>query len=276
MRLAGAGERATMPRAGRTVAALAIGAWLLAPFVHVGAQTCDPAIPRNDSLTSGYRPRGDWCEGVYQRLVASSGGIKLVSLTAASDLDNLCVPGQPLHLTWATPAPASGPVRIRAESLRQRLYYRLDLDRPSSASSFEWPPAPRCNNDVRLTASEWGILAQVPSTVDARVADVLLPVSLSRTSSTGSRLPYRAVLVPGRRLNEIYVSLWRQGTNGSPARRVFFERPLGRSPYLPGTPVAVPLSSADVTEPGVYRATVSAQSDSGTPEALEFLFFHGR
>ena len=252
--------------------ALAAAAGLFVLPAPASAQSCDPALPRNESQPSGYRPRGDRCEGVYNRQVAAA-GIQLVSFTAASDIENLCTPGEPVHLVWARRAEAPAPVRVRAESLRQRLYYRLDLERPPDASAFLWAPAPRCNNDVRLGAQELGILARTPHTLGAKPVDLHLPVGLAKDPGARPRPPYRAVLVPGRRLAEMYVTVWRHGSDGG-STRLFAERPLGKSPYPAGIRIAVPLQAEELTQPGVYRVRTSVQYDNGDVEALEFYFFH--
>lgn len=266
--------RAANRTSGRALVRALAGAWLLAlPTLAVG-QGCDPALPRNDQQVTGYRPRGDRCEGVYKRQVASF-GVQLVSLSSPSDVGDLCVPGQPVHMTWpAVPgAVSAGPIHLQAESLRQLLYYRLDADRPPGTASYEWPTDPRCSNDVRLTSRDVGLLARAPYLLGARKVDVLLPVGLTRTVGTPLRPPYQAVLLPGRRLREVYVSVWRHGNIEAPTR-IVSDRPLSMRPYPPGQRVAVPLSQADFGVAGLYRVRTSVEFDTGEVEALEFYILH--
>lgn len=254
---------------------IALG-WLL-PGVLASAQTpCDPTLPRNDSQASGYQLRGDRCEGIYKRPVASF-GIQLVSLTASTSLTNICSAGGPVYMTWPAGAAQEGraPVHVMAESLRPLLYYRLNVDRQPNTTSFPWPSSPRCNNDVALKAGDIGILARTRLTLGARQVDVLLPVGLSGEPTTPIRPPYQAALMPGRRLREVYVSLWRYG-GGSTPTPIFSERALGLRPYPAGTRVTIPLSPNDLTQPGLYRVRASVEFDAGEVEAPEFFFLHGR
>ena len=256
------------------VAALSCGAtppdaWAQGP--------CDPALPRNDAQSTGYHPRGDRCEGVYKRPVASF-GIQLVSLTAQSGVSSICTAGEPTHMIWPAATPAAlgaGPVHVMAESLRPLLYYRLDVDRQAGASAFEWPQDPRCSNDVALTAGDVGILARTHMTLRAKPIEVLLPVGLSRQPTAAVRPPYQAALMPGRRLREVYVSLWLYGSAPNPTP-VIVERALSMRPYPAGTRVTIPFSAEDVAQPGVYRARASVEFETGEVEALEFYFLHGR
>lgn len=237
---------------------------------------CDPALPRNDAQSSGYRPRGDRCEGIYKRPVASF-GVELVSLTAKSELGDLCGPGA-VYMIWPAPMAGlsgAGPIHVQAESLRRQLYYRLDVDRQSSASSFPWPQDPRCSNEVSLGEPDLGILARASAMLGAKPIRVLLPVGLSRQPTTAVRPPYQAVLMPGRRLREVYVSVWRYG-NGSTPAPVVSERPLSMKPYPAGTRVTIPLTAAEILQPGLYRVRASVEFDSGETEAVEFYFLHAR
>jgi hypothetical protein len=236
---------------------------------------CDPALPRNDAQSTGYRPRGDRCEGVYKRPVASF-GVQLVSFTAQSDLNDLCT-GDPVHMIWPSPATrltGAGSIHILAESLRQQLYYRLDLDRQIGTSGYEWPPDPRCNNEVRLGVQALGILGRTTATVAGKPVDVLLPVRLARQPNAPVRPPFQALLMPGSRLREVYVSLWRY--DGSTPVRVITERPLSMPPYPAGSHVTIPITAAEVPQEGLYRARASVEFAAGEVEAIDFYFLNAR
>jgi hypothetical protein len=188
----------------------------------------------------------------------------------------MCAPGVVVNMIWPAPAGVSlsGPIHLQAESLRPQLYYRLDTDRPPTASSFQWPQDPRCSNEVALAAPDLAILARAPAMLGSRAIEVLLPVGLSRQAATPVRPPYDAVLMPGRRLREVYVSLWRySGTMPTP---IVMERPLGMKPYPANTRVVVPLTAADVSQPGLYRVRASVEFDAGEVEAVEFYFLNAR
>ncbi len=257
---------------------LAAGALLCFPTFTTGAaaQTrCDPSVPRNDAQSSGYRPRGDRCEGTYKRPV-SSFGVQLVSLTAAG-LTELCAPGAMVHMVWpdVTGVAGAGPIRVQAESMKPLLYYRLDVDRQAGATSYPWPADPRCSSDVGLRVAETGIIARTSATLGGKPIEVLLPVGLAAQAAAPIRPPYQAMLMPGGRLREVYVSLWRFGTGTTPTP-VVSERPLSMRPYPAGTRVVIPFTADEVTQPGLYRARASVEFETGALQAVEFYFVHGR
>jgi hypothetical protein len=158
--------------------------------------------------------------------------------------------------------------------MKPLLYYRLDVDRQAGASSYPWPAEPRCSSDVALRAADVGIIARTTAILAGKPIEVLLPVGLAAQAAGPIRLPYHAMLMPGGRLREVYVSLWRfAGTTPTP---VVSERPLSMRPYPAGTRVIIPLTAEDVTQPGLYRVRASVEFESGALQAVEFHFLHGR
>jgi hypothetical protein len=257
--------------------AVTSGALPLVGGVARAQAPCDPALPRNESQAAGYRQRSDRCEGIYKRDVASF-GVQLVSLTGApgggQPLQDLCTEGQAAHLVWPRSSAPSRPIRLQVESLRRQLFYRLDSERPAQSSSYEWPSEPRCSNEVRLRGPELGVLARTQSSLADKPIDVLLPVALSSQPAAGVRPPYRAALVAGRRVSEVYITLWRYANPATP-ERITFERPLDARPYLPGVPIIIGLSEADVKERGLYRLRASVEFESGERETLDVYFLNG-
>ena len=245
---------------------------LVSPAAASGQSSCDPSLIQNNSLSIGYRPRGDRCEGIYRRQV-SSFGVQLISLTAQSDLRDLCAFGERVHLVIPTRRgePGSVPVRVQAESLRSDLYYRLDVEL-KSRNSFELPADPRSHNEVRLTAAELALLAKVPAVAGANRIDALLPVRLAGEPSAHVLPPYRALLMPGRRVRDVFVSLWRY--DGATATRIVSERSLNARPYPADTPIAIVLERTDVQQAGLYRSRVNVEFESGEAESLDFYFVH--
>jgi hypothetical protein len=254
---------------------------LLASAIGVFAQTaspttqspCDPALPRNEGQTSGYQQRSDRCEGIYKRQV-SSFGVQLVSLTGTLPPGDLCVKGQMFHFVWPRLAtPPSKPIQLQLESLRRDLYYRLNTERPPQSSSYEWPVEPRCNGDVNLMSRDVGVVVRTQSTLGSKQIDVLLPVTLSPQSSTPVRPPYRAMLVPGSRVQEVYVTLWQ--FDGANPTRIVYDRPLNTPPYPSGSRIVVELSPADIKKPGLYRLVLNVEFENGQRESVDRYFIDG-
>ena len=236
------------------------------------AQSCDPALLRNDTRPISYRQRGERCEGIYSRRV-SAFGAQLISFTGQSDLRDLCSAGRPVHMVLPASGASAAAVRLRGESLRPDLYYRVDVEL-RARDSFEWPFDPRCNNEVRLTASELALTARRRVAAGSEQVEALVPVSLSFDPNGAAQPPYRALVMPGRRAKEVFVSLLRY--DGAARVRIFAERPLNRRPYAPDTAIPVVLERADVAAPGVYRADITLQFESGEVETIAFHFINGR
>lgn len=229
-----------------------------------------------DAGPVSYRARGDRCEGVYRRRVSSS-RVHLVSFTTASELRDLCSGPQQVRLLVPPAAftqSGSRSVHIQAESLRPLLYYRMDVDLRQQAPEFAWPWDPRCNNVVRLTAPELGVIASAPVRIGAKEEEVVVPVALSFESRAVTP-PYRALLMPSGRVREVFVSLWHYGTVASPVA-VVVDRPLNARPYPAQTPIAVTFDARDVKTPGLYRARLNVEFDTNQAETLDFFFLGAR
>ncbi len=89
---------------------------------HAAAADCDPSLTQVKTAF-GYRDRGDRCEGVYIKEVSST-ALTVASFTEVFEPYDL-QSSEPLHLAWDRP-PGNASVRLRAQSLRRRLYYRMD------------------------------------------------------------------------------------------------------------------------------------------------------
>jgi hypothetical protein len=233
---------------------------------------CDPSL-RALTPNSGYRLRDDRCEGLYSRNV-SSYGIKLMSFTSTAPVDDLCIAGRAVHLVWPTYRAAETPIQLHVESLRSKLDYAMTSRRPANTTSYEWPTDPRCNSNVLLRGPELAMLARTQGTVGSQRVNVLLPMTVAAAPSAPVRPPYRIVLMPGRRVREIYVSLWHYA-DGITRREVVSDRALGRAPYVPRVHIVAVLSAADVAQPGLYRVKLSVEFESGPPDAFEEYFISG-
>jgi len=96
---------------------------------------CDPQLKQPGEDANGYRPRGDRCEEVYIREVAST-ELLVASLTESVE-DFNAANGKPLFVEWTAPGDAE--VHVRAHSLRHRLNYRMDTVRPPGSGPYTWP-----------------------------------------------------------------------------------------------------------------------------------------
>ena len=253
-----------------------VGCALVLTLAPGSAQSpCDSTLRPAEAPTLGYRDRQGRCEGKYERPVSAS--VALVGLLAAVATDDLCAGARSAHLVWSAPSalPEGPPVHVRVESLRDGLPYRLDASRPAGSPSFEWPSQPRCSNEVRLRASELGVLARTSFQRGAKPIDVLLPVAVGSDPKVTLSPPYRAILISGRPIAQVHVSLWHVGDPQNPAR-IFTERPLPKKGYPARTPIHVEMSATDLQATGLYRVRFSVEFEGGEHDARDYFFFHGR
>jgi hypothetical protein len=261
---------------GLLFALFCVFAWAASSDDARAQAACDPALMQRDPGPVSYRARGDRCEGIYRRRV-SGFRVHLVSFTVASDLRDLCSGARQVRLVLPRTAfvtSGAQSIHVQAESLRPLLYYRLDVDVGAQSPQFEWPSNPRCNNEVRLTAQELGVVGRTSVRVGAEQVEALVPVALSFDSQPISP-PYRALLMPSGRVQEVFVSLWHYGSAAQPTR-IFSERPLRARPYLAETPIPVTFDAADVAGPGLYRARLNVQIDERETQAVDFFFIGAR
>src|SRR5262245_17114072 len=253
---------------GRTAYAL-LGSLLLAlPIghaVHAQSPHCDADLNPASSNPLGYRLRGDRCERVYIQEVAAT-VLRLVSLTESFETFEP-TRDRPLIVEW-TP-PSNQPLHLRAQSLKSRLYYRMDSERPAGSASFEWPLD--LVAALGLTRNDLGVLAWTARRLGSAERLVHIPVRI-RQRTTPAPEPYRMVLVPGVQVEELFLSVARVDANGQPGPYSIDKMPVGLGYYPAGRAVVVPLRIPSIA--GVYRIDVGATLTQGGVSAITAYFAH--
>jgi hypothetical protein len=224
---------------------------------------CDRDLNPAATNPLGYRLRGDRCEGVYIQDVGAT-TLRVVSFTEAYEAFDPSL-DQPLVVEWAPAANAA--VHIRAQSLRSRLYYRMDSERSAGSSSFTWPADVR--TALRLERPDLGVLAWTTRRIGSVDRTVFEPLRIrQRAASTPG--PYRLVVVPGVQVNEIFISVAPLKPNGDPGAYVVDKRPAELGYYPAGRPAAITLQTPSAA--GVYRLDLGATLTQGGTSALTAYF----
>lgn len=236
----------------------ATAALLVAQTAH-----CDADLNPASTNPLGYRLRGDRCEGVYIQDVAAT-ALKLVSFTESYESFDPAL-DRPLLLEWM--APSNSPVHIRAQSLRSRLYYRMDSDRSAGSRSFTWPPDVLAA--LRLGKSELGVLAWTTRRIGTTDRTVFEPLRL-RQQGAATPGPYRLVVVPGVQLEEIFVSVAPLTPNGEPGPYAIDKQPAALGYYPAGRAAAIAVQAPSTA--GVYRIDLGATLTQGGTSALTAYF----
>jgi len=248
----------------RGVLLVAIGLALGACALGQG-QPCDPRLVRSTADPYAYRLRGDRCEGIYAQEVAGA-PLAIVSWTqsfASYDLD----PKQPLLLEWES-AGGRDAVRLRAQSLRHRLYYQMDAVRPPGRQSYQWPLDLLVA--VAIPRDEVGVVGITRTTVGRAERDLYLPLRISQGGKPAPPGGYHLVVLPGVELKEVFVTL--ASVKGSTEAVMRNGEPLGYGYYPAERPIDVPIAAP--RERGIYRLEIGATHKSGGASTTEFWFYH--
>jgi hypothetical protein len=211
---------------------------------------------------TGYKWRGDRCEGIFVQPVAGSADFRLVSFSAGLDGSVDIGSTSALKLSWAPPA--SGDLSLHAASLRSRHYYRMDARRTvAQGVSYNWPTdVLRAEN---LKPNEIGVVA---STQVAGFKDeIYIPLRVGASSD------YKITLLAAAELSEVYISLSRLTPDGKAVVQVIKKQePLRRAYYPASRGISMPLPA--VTVAGYYRLEAAGILKNGGGVNNSWLFYY--
>jgi hypothetical protein len=236
---------------------------LYVPF-GVAATVCDTSLVQPATNPLGYRLRGDRCEGVYVQQV-SGAPLTVVSWTqsfADYDLSSK----RSLRITWQMAHGA--PIRLRAQGLRRRLYYRMDAAGDPNSKSFNWPAD--VLSGLQIPRHDVGIVGTTEVDVEGSRRQVYVPLRVGQDTSSSLGDSYSLTLLPGTELKELFVTL--TGPSGKMARKLKDGGPVGYGYYPAERPVEIPIAGMKVS--GFYHLEIGATLRSGGAAATDFWFYH--
>jgi hypothetical protein len=235
---------------------------------------CDPGLPASATNPVHYQARGsakeqnDRCEGIYVREVAGA-SMLIASFTASfSDFDASIA--EPLRIEWPAIPAFSAPVRLRAYGLRQKLYYRMDTAKPPRPGTFTWPTSVLAALNIRR--DDVGVVGWTERPVGPTKRNVYLPLRVRQRQASAANDGYRVVLVPGRELSEVYITVATVDAQGKRAKYVRKGVPLQLGYYPAGKAIVVPVT--DPGTAGVYYLELAATLRSGGSAAVDLWFYH--
>lgn len=231
------------------------------PIEHV---SCDAGAVRSATEgVRGYGPRGDRCEGTFNREVAGA------SLRAAGfyrTLGSFDGASDPIPMTWS--APDTGLVHLRVRSVREGgELYGLDTQLRSGTKDFLWPA-----DFIRLLRLESGQLAPGAFLrVDGR--ELYLPLRITATSDE-SPVDYTLILLAVERMERMFVTV-------APVRRVgdlptgdfvIVNQELPGAPFTSSRPIFAHIPAPEA--PGLYVAQVLGLTSDGNRRELNTWFYN--
>lgn len=218
------------------------------------ASACDPSFRQAPENPWGYRPRGERCEGIFLREVSGE-PLRVVACTEGQPA--FALGADPLLVQWRAPRGdvGDGTLRLRAESLRHRTYYRMDATRPLRDERFFWPSEVLVAQG--LQPDEIALTAGVRMTVEGAVRQVLLPVRVTpRGSAARAREATVLTLWPSMALEELFLGVQPAGAEAGQELRS-----LGAAYHAAER--AVKLTLPALGGAGVQRVRVAARMRGG-------------
>lgn len=244
---------------------------LIAAVLPVAAEVqaqknCDPSLAPSTNHPYHYSERGDRCEGVYIQAVGGT-TLALVSFTASFDEINL-KSGQPVVLEWSAP-PANGAVRLRAQSMRRGLFYRMDTGVGRGTTRYRWPTDGLAM--AKLTRADLGLIGFTRMTIGGAEQQVMLPLRASQSAAPNEApLAYTVLLRPAVALSEVFVSVEPLEPDGRSAGGSIPARELGYGLYPADALIEVPIDARQ--KRGLYAVQIGARLRSGGATTLRFVF----
>jgi hypothetical protein len=234
------------------------------------AQVCDPALLRlvNPRNPVKYGPRGARCEGVYDP-ERSGASLLLVSYTSRFDDFDPSKAGARLHLRPSVPQKL--PVHLRSYALRSRTYYQMDTRLEPPAAEFAWPVD--VLGQIGLTRADLGVVGWTNYAGKDGARDVFVPVEVTAEGPARAQANYTLLLLPGRRLNEMYATVRLLRSDLSEVSRLLEERPLERGPYPAEIPVRISLEDLRISNAGIYSVRIGATASGDRPLSMTFLLY---
>jgi hypothetical protein len=240
---------------------------LAALFVQMAAAQqqapCDPGLSPFSKSPFAYRQREDRCEGLYIAQVAGT-PLAIVSLTTGfEDYD----PEKDKLLRFEWTAQASQGLHIRVRGIQPDLYYGMDVRRPGTTKTYEWPTAILA--PLNILQPDIGVLGWTARKVSGVWRNVYVPLRVSKSKQPAPVSGYSLVLYPGTNLREVYLTLGPADADGQPLpNRLIKDREPQKLGYYPAEgPIRIDLPQLD--PPGLYYLEVSATLPKGNPVNID-------
>lgn len=237
------------------------------PGVSAQVSPCDPTLKVSQTDQYGYRLRGDRCEGRYIQEVANT-VLSITSLTESFeqyDLDS----GKDLHIEWMPPPFPAKSLQIRAQSLKDGLFYQMDASPPVKKRNYRWPIS--LLKALDISQNNIGVLGWTWD-MRERGRKIYLPLRIKQQQPSSRPSPcYQVTLWPGRELSEVYVTL-APVVQGNLGPLLKDEEPLEWNYYPAMRRITVPLPI--LKKPGLYYLNIAATQEIGGSVEVELYFYH--
>lgn len=229
---------------------------------------CDAELLHAPKSSTSYQVRGDRCEGIYAQQV-STVSVDLRSFVKGFGKFNPETQSS-LELTWKPPAGIVQDARLRAFSLKSRIYYRMDTAQPAVKGSYLWPT--QILSGEKLGSDDLGILAwiEVPGP-SGKARQVYLPL---RAGTSQTLDGYEVTLVPSKKLKKMFLTVIQTDEKGNSHKKLLADKDVGGEfAFYPSNEPTV-ISTGKLGAPGYYRLQIKAVAAAGDAVTKEIDFYH--
>ncbi len=227
---------------------------------------CDPYLKAPANHPYGYSPRGNRCEGIYIQEVSST-TLSVVSFTEFFE-DYDLASAKELLVEWN--APGAENVRLRAQGIRRKLYYRMDTVLPADSANYTW--SSNILSALSIRKQDIGVIGWGFYPLGKTEQQIYLPLRIRQQDTPGGSGSYQLVLLPGRELTEVYTSLALIEADGLARSFLQDGKPLKYGYYPAGRGFTIPISSLETS--GIYYLEVGATLKGGGSTTEELWFYH--
>jgi hypothetical protein len=228
---------------------------------------CDSNLLQNVNGPLGYANRGNRCEGIYIKPVGAT-PLWIASFTESFEDYRLNV-SNPLLVEW-NKTPANNISRLRVQSVKRRLYYRMDTYLPIGITSFNW--ANNLLSSLNILKVDIGVVCLTKYAFGKQTEDIYLPVRIRQLGKSIRSKSITLLLMPGVELTEVYSSLAPAAANGNPGKFIIDGKKLGYGYYPADRGIEIPITG--LTKEGLYYQEISATLKSGGSSSIKFWFYY--
>ncbi len=238
----------------------------------VAPTACDPGLLGNVDSELAYKLRGDRCEGIY-KLEVNSTELRLDALVETFEQFDAEAP-EDLTIAWSVPpGTRERQVRLQANALLPRAFYRMDAVVAAPTTSFAWPADFLASQ--KFGRDDLGVLGWLEP-AESGGEKLYLPLRIHQRKAAVRSGIYELAVTPRVRLDEVYVTVVPVASAGGAATAapIWKAKPLEFGPYQAGSPVFFELPALAAT--GVYRVEVQATYGEGGSTIYELFLYHER
>lgn len=237
---------------------------LVFPLAKAQTRMCDNGLRAPAQHPFAYAYRGNCCEGIYIQEV-SNALLSVVSFTRYfEDYDQNAA--KDLIVSWSVPKGSA--FALRAQGIRPGLYYRMDTQLNDS-TRFVW--SKNVLSALEIKKKDIGVIGWTKLTLGEKERPVLLPLAINQ-SGINKTDQYQLLLIPGRELNEVYITLSQIDADGKSLLYLRDGEPLKQGYYPAARQISVPLSG--IEKSGIYLLELGAKLRNGESASTEVYFYY--